>query len=113
PVNPNPHATSRGPPPHPEPPRHRGLRVDGGDLTGCARVLVVRRRVWRAAFPIVPCERDMRDLVVRVQLHVAVTRRVLVPRRNDQVGLAELPGLLALHPRDMTARAHIPGLTLD
>src|SRR5262249_5860604 len=32
---------------------------------------------------------------------------------NDQVGLAELPGLLALHPRDMTARAHIPSFTLD
>jgi len=70
-------------------------------------------RVRRAPLPVISRERHVRDLVVLMQLHVAITRGVLVPRRDNQVGLAPLPGFPAVHPRGMTAGAHVARFTLE
>jgi hypothetical protein len=60
-----------------------------------------------------PGQRRMQDLIVHVQLRVAVAAGVLVPAGHCQVCLAPLPRLPAVHPPGVRAEPRVPRLLLE
>ena len=89
------------------------FQVLGDDRGDGADVLVVAQGVRGAPFPVGGRFRDVGDLGVDVQLHVAVAGGVLQPVRDGQVGLVPLAGLLAVDAGVVGAGAGVAGLALE
>ena len=89
------------------------FQVLGDDRGDRADVLVVAQGIRGPPFPVGGRFRDMGDLGVDVQLHVAIPGGVLEPVRDRQVGLVPLTGLLAIDPGVVGAGAGVAGLALE
>jgi hypothetical protein len=76
-------------------------------------MLVIAGRIRRAPLAVLTRDRRVRDLIVMMKLHVAVTRGALAPRHDDQISLMPPPGPPAIGPRHVAAGAHVPGFTLE
>jgi hypothetical protein len=59
-------------------------------------MLVIGGRIRRASLAVLSRDRHVRDLTVVMELHIAVTRGTLAPRRDDQISLMPPPGLPAI-----------------
>jgi hypothetical protein len=86
------------------------LRGDRGDS---ADVPVVAKGVRGTPLPVEPGSRDVGDLGVDVELHVAVAAGVLQPVRHGQVGFVPLAGLPAVYPTGVGAGAGVARLGLE
>ena len=96
-----------------EPAGERFFQVLGDDRGDRADVLVVTQGIRGSPFPVDAGLRDVGDLGVDVQLHVAVPGGVLQPVRHRQVRLVPLAGLPAVHPRVVRPGAGVPGFPLE
>jgi hypothetical protein len=89
------------------------LQVLGDDRGDRADVLVVAQRVRRPPLPVRGRSRDVRNLGMDMQLHVAVPGGVLQPVRHRQVRFAPLAGLPAMHPPAVRPGAGVARLALE
>jgi hypothetical protein len=95
------------------PVRHRRLQHSQQNLGRGTYVLAVPVRIRRPPLAVMHGQGRMQDLVVQVQLRVAVAAGVLVPAGHAQIRLAPLARLPAIHPADVRPETRVPGLCLE